>query len=282
MSNLIQIKKILEKYNKIPKKSLGQNFLTNAEIAKKIAGINADGCDGAIEIGPGTGVLTRELCRLYKKVASIELDRDFEPVLGETLGGFENCKIIFGDVLKTDLHDVIQRELSGCDKISVCANLPYYITTPVILKLSKLSKGNICQITVMVQKEAADRLCARAGDKNYGATSAFVSYCGEAKKMFNVPKSDFYPMPKALSTVVNIVPHKKPAASPKSEELMYKTIEAAFGQRRKTLVNALASGLGADKAKVADIVKKLTNNEHIRGEELDIKAFSDISDLIFT
>jgi len=278
MSNLIQNKKILEKYNKSPKKSLGQNFLINTEILKKTASICGGDC--VIEIGPGTGALTRELCGLYKKVAAVEIDKSFEPILNETLRGFDNLKIIFDDILKIDLRDLIEREFSEFEKVGVCSNLPYYITTPVILKLIK-SGINFDGITIMVQKEAADKLCSKAGEENYNATSAIIGCYGEAKKMFNVPKSNFDPQPKVLSTVVKITPHKTPVINPKDKDLMFKVIDAAFEQRRKTLVNALASGLKLEKEEVSNAVKKVTGDINIRGEELDTKAFSDISDLIF-
>ena len=280
MSNLIQIKKILEKYKKNPKKSLGQNFLINPEMLKKTAELCSGG--GVLEIGPGTGALTVELCRLYKKVVAVEIDKTFEPILSENLKDFNNLKIIYGDILKIDLCDLITKEFVGFDKINVCANLPYYITTPVILKLIK-SDIKFNSITVMLQKEAADKLCSKAGDKNYNATAAVINYYGEAKKIFNVPKSDFYPQPNVLSTVVKITPHDIPIASPKSEKLLYKIIDAAFEQRRKTLANALSSGLNinTEKEKIIAIIKKIAGNENIRGEELDIKAFSDISDLIW-
>jgi 16S rRNA (adenine1518-N6/adenine1519-N6)-dimethyltransferase len=232
-----------------------------------------------LEIGPGLGILTLELCRLYKKVAAVEIDKSFEPILAEIFNGTPPA-IIFGDILKIDLPGLIAREFAGLEKIYICANLPYYITTPVILKLVK-SPVNFSGITVMIQKEAADKLCSKAGGANYNAAAAAVSYYGEAKKIFSVPKSSFYPPPNVLSAVVKITPHDTPAADPASEDLMYKVIGAAFEQRRKTLANALASGLGLDKKKAADIVKKITNNADIRGEELDIKAFADISDLIF-
>ena len=283
MSNLIQIKEILEKYNKIPKHSLGQNFLINPEIAKKTAETslgNSDGeSSGVIEIGPGIGALTCELCGLYKKVAAVEIDRTFEPVLNEVLAGCSNLNIIFDDILKVDLHNLVENEFPGFDKIYVCANLPYYITTPVILKLLK-SGVKFDGITVMIQKEAADKLCSKAGEENYNATAAVISYYGEAKKMFNVPKSSFYPQPKVLSAVVAIVPHDLPAAVPKNENMTYKIIEAAFEHRRKTLVNALVSGLNLEKEKVAGAVKKVAGSENIRGEELNIRMFSDISDLL--
>ena len=277
MSNLIQIKKILEKYNKNPKKSLGQNFLVNPEILKKTSELSIG--DGVLEIGPGPGVLTAELCKLYKKVVAVEIDRTFEPILDEILDKPDNLKIIFNDILKIDLQDLIKKEFAGFEKINVCANLPYYITTPVILKIIK-SNVKFNSITVMIQKEAADKLCSKAGDENYNAASAIVSYYGEAKKIFNVAKSNFYPQPNVLSTVVKIIPHDVPAATPKSEDLMYKVIESAFEQRRKTLVNALASGLNLDKKTITYIIKKIAGDENIRGEELDIKAFSDIADLI--
>jgi 16S rRNA (adenine1518-N6/adenine1519-N6)-dimethyltransferase len=280
----MMVKKILEKYNKKPKKSLGQNFLTNPETLKKTAEISLNECSGencgVIEIGPGTGELTARLCALYKKVVAVELDGDFEPILSETLSGFDNFKIIFGDILKIDLNELTANQFAGFEKVNICANLPYCITTPVVLKLVK-SGANFGGITVMVQKEAADKLCSGPGGENYTATSAILGYYGTAKKMFAVPNSDFYPPPKVLSAAVRIIPHSSPAAVPKSEELMYKVIEAAFGQRRKTLVNALSSGLCIDKQKITEIVISVTGNENIRGEELGIKAFSDISDLIF-
>jgi len=291
MSNLIQIKNILEKYNKTPEKSLGQNFLIDPEIPKKTAALclGADPGAGALEIGPGPGILTRELCKLSPKVAAVEIDRSFEPVFLEFLSGLDNFKIIFGDILETDLKDLISKEFAGIKNICVCANLPYYITTPIILKLIK-GGVKFKNITLMVQKEAADKLCAKAGDANYNATSVITSYYGDAKKIFNVPRSCFYPQPKILSTVVKITPRAEIAAAPKCENLMFDIINAAFGQRRKTLANALASGLGLngldgldrlDKKIIIDIIKKAAGSENIRGEELDFKTFADISDMIF-
>jgi 16S rRNA (adenine1518-N6/adenine1519-N6)-dimethyltransferase len=193
-------------------------------------------------------------------------------------------KIIFDDILKIDLRTLIAQEFTELEKISVCANLPYYITTPVILKLIKCGV-KFDGITVMIQKEAADKLCSKAGEENYNATAAIISSYGKAKKMFNVPKSNFYPPPKVLSSVVKITPCDTPAVNPKNKELMFKVIDAAFEQRRKTLVNALISGLNlnskTDKFKIIEIAEKITGNKNIRGEELDIKMFADISDLIF-
>ena len=281
MSNLTQIKKILEKYNKSPEKSLGQNFLADPIILKKTAEVVRAGQNaGVLEIGPGLGALTCELCGLYKKVAAVEIDKTFAPVLNETLGAFDNVKIIFDDILKVDLRALAKEEFSGCEDISVCANLPYYITTPVILKLVK-SGVKFSGITVMVQKEAADKLCSKAGEALYNAAAAAISYYGEAKIMFKAPPSSFYPQPKVSSALIKITPRAIPAAAPQNENFMFEVIKAAFGQRRKTLVNALASGLCLEKEKVADIVKNCTGNENIRGEELNIKMFADISDLLY-
>ena len=281
MSNLIQIKKILENYNKSPKKSLGQNFLTDPALLRKTAEIGAEGKNsGVLEIGPGPGTLTRELCGLCKRVAAVEIDKTFEPVLCEMLRGFDNYKVIFDDILKVGLPELVKKEFRGCETVSVCANLPYYITTPVILKLIK-SGVKFSSITLMLQKEAAEKLCSKAGEARYNAAAASIGYFGEAKIMFKVPQSGFYPQPKVSSAVIKIKPHDPPAAGPRNAELMFKIINAAFGKRRKTLINALACGLGIDKEKIADIVKNYTGNENIRGEELNIKMFADISDLLY-
>ena len=272
MSNFIQIKNILEKYNKTPKKSLGQNFLIDAGISKKIAGLGASADYGVLEIGPGLGILTGELCGVYKNVAAVEIDRSLEPILKENLGKFDNLQLIFGDILDADLQSLFP----GNEKINVCANLPYYITTPIILKLVKCGV-KFENIILMVQKEAADKICAETGN----AISVIVSCYGGAKKLFNVPKSSFYPQPQVNSAVVKITRRNTPAAAPRDEALMYKVIDAAFRQRRKTLVNALASGLNIDKAEITAIVKTATGNENIRGEDLDVAAFADISNMIY-
>jgi len=272
MLNFIQIKNILEKYGKTPKKSLGQNFLIDAGISKKIASLGAFSDYGVLEIGAGLGILTGELCRVYKNVAAVEIDKSLEPILKENLDACANLRLIFGDILDADLPALF----SGPEKVNVCANLPYYITTPIMLKLLKCGV-KFENIIVMVQKEAADKICAKTGN----AISVIVSCYGEAKKMFSVPKSNFYPQPKVNSAVVKITRHSIPAAAPRDEELMYKVIDAAFGQRRKTLANALASSLGVDKGKIIEIVKETAGNENIRGEDLDVAAFADISNMIY-
>lgn len=279
MTNITEVKKILEKYGASPKKSFGQNFLINPEIPEKTANLslndlNGEEC-GVIEIGSGLGALTAELCRVYKKVVSVEIDKTFELHLRENLY-YNNLKIIFADFLKTDLKDLFMQEFSDIKNINICANLPYYITTPIILKIIREPFGSI---TVMVQKEAADKLCAKAGTVDYCETSALVSYFGEAKKLFNVPRSNFYPQPNILSSVVQIIPRK--ICAPINEDLFFKIISAAFEQRRKTLINAISSGLNLNKGKIGEIVKEITGNENIRGEALDVKQFSHISNLIY-
>ena len=282
---MVEIKKILEKYNAQPKKSLGQNFLINPAVAEKtarlsLAGLNGGDC-GVVEIGPGLGALTSELCKIYKKVVSVEIDRTFETHLRAL--NYDKLELVFADFLKTDLEDLINRnfpDAQNIKNINICANLPYYITTPLILKIIRgpLGAFTVGAVTVMVQKEAAGKLCAQAGSSDYCETSALVSYFGEAKKIFNVPPSDFYPQPKVLSSVVQIIPRR--VCQPENELLFFRIIKAAFEQRRKTLANALSSNLGLNKQDVSDVVKKITGNENIRGEALDIKKFSDISDLI--
>ena len=276
---MIEIKKIIEKYNLSPKKSLGQNFLINPAIPEKtarlsLAGLNGKDC-GVIEIGPGLGALTSELCKTYKKVAAVEIDKTFEPYLRGL--DYANLELIFADFLKLNIGDLTAREFAGIQNINICANLPYYITTPIILKIIR---EPFCfgAVTLMVQKEAADKLCAEAGSANYCETSVLVSYFGAAELLFNVPRSDFYPQPNILSSAVQIIPRK--ICEPENERLLFKIISASFEQRRKTLVNAIRSSLNLNKQDIAEIVKKVTGNENIRGEALDIKSFSDISDLI--
>ena len=274
---MTETKKIMERHKICAKRSLGQNFLVNPETAKKIARLSLAGLSGgdcaALEIGPGLGALTVELCEIYKKVVAVELDRAFEPRLGAL--GRDNLKAVYADFLELDVEAMLAQELPDIKNINICANLPYYITTPVILKIIR---GAFAAVTVMVQKEAADKLCANAGSANYCETSALVSYFGGARKLFNVPRSDFYPQPSILSTVVQIIPRR--TCEPKDEQLFFAVIRAAFGQRRKTLANALASQVALDKQELAAIAEKITGDANIRGEQLNITEFAGISDLI--
>ncbi|MCL2099392.1 MAG: 16S rRNA (adenine(1518)-N(6)/adenine(1519)-N(6))-dimethyltransferase RsmA [Oscillospiraceae bacterium] len=275
---MVNIKEITARYNLPPKKFFGQNFLVNPEVAAKTAALSLNGLDGGscgvVEVGPGFGALTAELCKIYKKAAAIEIDTDFKQYYDEELC-FNNLKIIFADFLKTDLKHLAEREFCGIDNVILCANLPYYITTAAV---RKIIREPFSAVVLLVQKEAADKLCAEPGSAAYCETSILVSYFGSAKKMFDVPPSNFYPQPKINSSIVRIVPQR--VCTPKNEELFFKIIAAAFNRRRKTLVNAVSSGLGLDKQKISEITEKITGNKNIRGEEIGVKTFSDISDLI--
>ena len=295
LTNIGEIKKLLHRHDMGTKKSLGQNFLISPAVPKKIAAasqnppakieIEAEDEDaGVIEIGAGVGALSQELCKLYKKVVAVELDRKLEPVLDEIFGGTENFKVVYSDILKVDLKDLVDREFSEYKQLNVCANLPYYITTPVIVYLLE-SGVKFNAITIMIQKEVAARLCAKPGGENYGSITLFVNYYGEIKKLFDVPASNFYPPPKVTSSVVRIIPYEVPRVTPKDEAILFKIIRAGFEQRRKTLVNALSSAFSDDynisKSQIAAIIEEVTGDVNIRGETLSIESFTAIADLLF-
>ena len=289
LTDIGAIKKLLNKHGAATKKSFGQNFLISPSIPKKIAlaSLNEDAADnqdtGVIEIGAGAGALSRELCRLYKKVVAVELDKTLEPVLNEVFADTDNFKLIFGDILKTNLKSLTESNFSGYRNINICANLPYYITTPVIIYILE-SGVKFNTVTLMTQKEVAARLCAEPGGKDYGSITLFVNYYGTIKKLFNVSPSNFYPSPKVTSSVIQIIPHKIPRIVPEEEAMLFKIIRAAFEQRRKTLVNALSSAfvgdsIGINKSSIAEIVEKITGDINIRGEMLSLEQFAAISDL---
>ncbi len=255
------------------KKKFGQNFIISAEVPKMIAE-NAEG-QCVLEIGPGMGTLTRELCEVCEKVVAVEVDTSLEPLLEITVGEYENLKVIFGDIMKQNIAELCREEF-GDKKVAVCANLPYYITTPVIMYLLESGVG-FESITVMVQKEVADRLCASAGTSEYGAITLFCARYGKVKKLFDVPKSKFYPVPGVDSAVITIVPAEKEDIYVKDEEKLTKVIRGAFNQRRKTLVNALNSEFpGMTKAEIADIITSCGFREDIRGERLTLADFAKI------
>ena len=247
------------------KKQYGQNFLTNSAIPKRIAsesGITQEDC--VIEIGPGFGILTKELCSIAHKVIAIEIDTELMDILPDKLRDFDNVKVINADILKTDVDSLIKQEF-GDRNVCVCANLPYYITTDIVMKLLE---GN-CKfktLTVMVQKEVAERFCSKAGDSGYGAITASINYYASVKRLFTVKAGSFDPKPKVDSAVIR-----------------FDVIRAAFSQRRKTLLNSLSSTFGNDipKEALARLIQENGLSETVRGEELDIYAFSNISDSIY-
>ncbi len=276
-----EIKKLLSENNISLSKSLGQNFIINPEICPKTA--SAAGLDantGVIEIGPGIGTLTKELCRSAGKVVAVEADSRLPLILNETLRDFQNLKIICGDFLKIDLTKLINEEFSDYSEIKVCANLPYYITTPIITKLLK-SDAKISGITIMLQKEAAERITAKIPGRGSSAITIMVAYYAEAEYLFSVGHEAFYPEPKVDSAVINITPRKAKAVAVKDEGLFFKTVNAAFTQRRKKLSNALSGTTGTEKGEIEALLTKLSINPSARPEELTLEEFAAISDALY-
>lgn len=233
---------------------------------------------GVLEVGPGIGPLTQQLCRYAKKVVAVEVDRTLQPILAETMAGNENLEIIFGDILKTDISALVQEEFAGLRPMA-CANLPYYITTPVLAAL--LESRAFEAVTVMVQKEVAQRICSPAGKGDYGAFSVFCQYYAEPELLFDVPASCFIPQPKVTSAVLKLTMRKEPVCEIKSETMFFKVVRAAFAQRRKTLLNALSSGLSQfDKPALAAVIEDCGFAPTVRGETLDIPGFAAIANAL--
>lgn len=257
-------------------KQLGQNFIIDPYVCPEMARLcGANEESGVLEIGPGVGVLTAELARVAGKVVSVELDKRLLPVLKKTLAEFDNVEIVLGDILKLDLAEFIAEKFGGRE-LFVCANLPYYITSPVIMFLLE-SRLPMSSITVMVQREAADRLCARVGDREAGAVTVAVNYYAEASKLFDVPSSSFMPAPKVDSSVIKLDVRKAPPVDTGDEKFFFNMIRAAFSQRRKTAVNSISSGLSIDKSRVAQALRDAGLDENIRAEKLDMRQLAALS-----
>lgn len=272
------IKELMHRHGFSFSKSLGQNFLINAAVPAKIAdaaGIGPEDC--VIEIGPGFGTLTWELCRRAKKVAAIELDGRLPAVLRETLRDFDNWTIIQADALETDMHELIRREFNG-ERAVLCANLPYYITTPLLLRLLE-SEAPLRSMTVMIQKEVAARLCAEPGTPEYGAATLCVQYYASAQRQFDVSPGSFLPAPKVTSTVLTLTPREAPPAAVDDSALFFALIRAAFNQRRKTLSNALQNQLGDrfEKSCIRNTIISCGFPENVRGETLSVSDFARLS-----
>ncbi|MBO5273558.1 MAG: 16S rRNA (adenine(1518)-N(6)/adenine(1519)-N(6))-dimethyltransferase RsmA [Clostridia bacterium] len=286
LTDIGTIKDVMERHGLAFQKKYGQNFLISESVPQKTAQAALDNCGSgartraALEIGPGIGTLTCELCRRFDRVCAVEIDSSLLPALGETLAEFDNFEIINSDVLKVKLDNLVSEKFGDAD-VAVCANLPYYITTPILMYLLE-SGDRFTNITVMVQREVADRLCAKAGSAEYGAITASIAYRGKAEKLFGVPAGCFYPAPKVDSAVVRITLYDEPAVKAANEALLFDVIKAAFAQRRKTLVNALSAGLpNVNKELVTRVLTDCNIDEKIRGEKLDIGSFARISDGIF-
>lgn len=274
------VKQIMGMFHLTFRKEFGQNFLTDRSVVEDIADACCDNEGSTIlEIGPGMGTLTYELALRHKSVVALEIDRGLIPVLDYTLGEFDNVTVHNEDVMQADLEALLAPAFAE-GPVSVCANLPYYITSPILMKLFECGLP-FDYITVMIQKEVADRLCSPAGGKDYGAITAVLSYYGEAEKLFNVPADRFIPAPKVDSAVIRIRLYKERPYHPKDEELMFRTIKAAFAQRRKTLSNALAAGFSElNKDQINSIIADCGFESTIRGERLDIAQFVELSDKI--
>lgn len=272
LTNINVIKDIFQRHGFSFSKSLGQNFIINPSVCPKIAEMgNACSGFGIIEIGTGIGVLTNELAKRADKVVAIEIDERLIPVLEETLAEYDNVEVINRDVMKTDLKALIDEHFSGLE-VAVCANLPYYITSPIIMMLLE-SRLPIKSITVMVQKEAGTRLCAEPGTRNVGAVSIAVRYFAEPKLLFNVSRGSFMPVPNVDSCVIRLDLRDNPPDGVEDEKFFFKVVRGAFSQRRKNLSNSLSSSLGVDKLIVNEAISNAGLPENIRPEQIKIEEF---------
>lgn len=281
LCDMSTVTKILSKYGFTFSKSLGQNFLIDADVCPAMAQmLGADENTGVLEIGPGIGVLTKELCKVAGKVVAIELDKRLYPVLECTLEDYDNFELVQGDVMKLDLKGLIEEKFSHCSEVKVCANLPYYITSPIIMTLLE-SNLPISEIEVMVQKEAAERLCAQIGSRDAGAVSVAVNYYGKAEILFGVGKESFMPSPKVDSAVIKITLRQNKEYFVKDEKKFFSLVKAAFAQRRKTLVNSLSNSLGISKNEITKALTELGLDQNIRAEKLTMEDFVNLCDLLY-
>ena len=273
LTNLSEIRRLSEKYGFDFSKTLGQNFLINAAVPVKIAeGADISG-KNVLEIGPGIGCLTKQLCLRAKKVIAVEIDQRLIPILGETLAEFDNVTVIQNDILKVDLNTLFDGE-----KFSVCANLPYYITTPIVMALLE-SGANIESVTVMVQKELAHRFVSVPASPEYGSVTASINYYAKASTLFSVSAGSFCPAPKVDSAVIKLDVRPENERIPvKNKEIFFRVIRAAFAMRRKTLVNNLSQEFGITKSDASSLLVSLGFSPTVRGETLSPEQFALIAD----
>ncbi len=281
LTDISVIKRVMGEHNVTFSKGLGQNFLVNPTVCPRMAEAVKDGAKGKIgvlEIGAGVGVLTKELLERVDKVVCIELDTRLFPVLNDTLAGYDNLTLINEDILKADLDSIIKEHFEGME-IFVCANLPYYITSPVIMRLLE-EKLPFNKIIVMVQKEAADRLCAKVGTRESGAVTVAVNYYAQARKLFDVSRGSFMPSPKVDSCVIELDLTKKGDYQVTDEALFFKMVKSAFAQRRKTILNSLSSGMGLPKDKITLAVENAGLSLTARAEALTMDELVTLSNKI--
>lgn len=279
LSNIKTIQSILIKHGFSFKKSLGQNFLINPTVCPKMAKFATNSEMGVLEIGPGIGVLTKELSKTAKKVVAIELDERLKTILPETLGECDNVEVIFGDAMKLDLKQIIDEKFADCKAVSVCANLPYYITSPIVMMLLE-SKLPIANITVMVQKEAAERLCAKVGTREAGAVTVAVSYYADAEILFQVGRNSFMPPPNVDSSVIKLNILKEPKVKVNDEKKFFSIVKACFAQRRKTLVNTVSNTTSYPKEAIKNALKSMNLSETVRAEQLTIEQLAELSNVL--
>ncbi len=281
LTDISVIKRVMGEHNVTFSKGLGQNFLVNPTVCPRMAEAVKDGANGKIgvlEIGAGVGVLTKELLERADKVVCVELDTRLFPVLNDTLAGYDNLTLINEDILKADLDSIIKEQFEGME-IFVCANLPYYITSPVIMRLLE-EKLPFNKIIVMVQKEAADRLCAKVGTRESGAVTVAVNYYAQARKLFDVSRGSFMPSPKVDSCVIQLDLTKKGDYQVTDEALFFKMVKSAFAQRRKTILNSLSSGMGIGKDKITLAVENAGLSLTARAEALTMEELVTLSNKI--
>lgn len=279
LSDIRTVENLLNKAGFSFKKSLGQNFLIDSTVCPAMAKAACDKTTGVLEIGPGIGVLTKELSAEAKKVVAIELDERLKKILPITLAECENIEVIYGDALKLDLHALIKEKFSDCERVCVCANLPYYITSPIVMSLLE-SKLPIESITVMVQKEAAERLCAKVGSRDSGAVTAAVTYYAEKEILFEVGRESFLPAPKVDSAVIQLKIRENPPIKVNDEKKFFALVKACFAQRRKTLVNTVSNTLGISKDILRNALNEIGLSETVRGEQLTMEDLANLSNLI--
>ena len=276
----VEMRALLARHGFHFSKAKGQNFLTQRWVVEQLAEqAGVDGSCGALEIGPGIGPLTEQLCLRANKVVAIELDRTLQPILAETLGGQANLELIWADAMKLDLAQLVRERFAGLRPLA-CANLPYYITTPVLAKL--LEANCFHSVTVMVQKEVAQRICAVPGSREYGAFSVFCHYYADPKLLFDVPPSCFVPQPKVTSSVLQLLVRGAPPCPVQDEATFFRVVRAGFAQRRKTLLNALAAGFPAlGKTQLQALLLRCGLDPSIRAETLPLESFACLADEIF-
>ncbi len=279
LTNIQVIKDILTRYGFHFSKAKGQNFLTQAWVPQQIAEeAGVDDTCGVLEVGPGMGPLTQQLCLRAKKVLAVEVDQNLKPVLAETMAPHDNLEIIFGDVLKQDIPALV-KEKFGNLRIKACANLPYYITSDILAAL--LEAKCFETVTVMVQKEVAQRICAKPGTAAYGAFTVFCQYYAQPEILFDVPPSCFIPQPKVTSAILHLTVRTEPVCPVKDEKIFFKVVRGSFAQRRKTLVNGLSSVFGnLGKDRLTEILESCGFPANVRGETLSIPEFARIADAV--